>query len=217
MTDGPVQSLASPAGSAVTIRRGPATGQMIEAAALFYETFGAKLTLWPALPRDRARAVALIAGCVHPACVYTAVDGGGAVVSVAFAGPSLLRPRAAALRAAYGSFGAAWRLVVLRVLSAAPQERRVVHLDGFTVAAPLRGAGVGSAMLERIVCDARLGGARAVVLVVGAISPAVRLYHAFGFRDVGTLRTGPLRHRIGYSVLTKMRLDLIHHPTGGTS
>ena len=72
-------------------------------------------------------------------------------------------------------------------------------------------------MLRRIIADAGCERARAIVLVVGATSPAVRLYHAFGFRDVGTTRTGPFRHRIGYSVLTKMRLDLIHHSTGGTS
>jgi ribosomal protein S18 acetylase RimI-like enzyme len=200
--------VASATAGAVVIHGGLSGGRAAEAAELFHDTFGAKLTLWPALPRDRARAVALIAGCVQPACVYTAVDEGGAVVGVAFAGPSLLRPDTAALRAAYGSYGAAWRLAVLRVLSAAPQERGVVHLDGFTVAAPLRGAGIGSAVLRRIIADAGRGGARAIELVVGATSPAVRLYHAFGFRDVGTLRTGPFRRRLGYARLTKMRLDI---------
>jgi GNAT superfamily N-acetyltransferase len=208
MTSGAPRTPASPDASAVTFRRGLAAGQAVAAAALFYETFGAKLTLWPALPRDRAGAVALIAGCVHPACVYTAFDEGGAVVGVAFAGPSLLRLDAGALRAAYGDCGAWWRLAVLRALSAAPQERGVVHLDGFTVVVSLRGAGIGSAMLRRIIADARLGGARAIELTVGATSPAVRLYHAFGFRDVGTLRTGPFRRRLGYARLTKMRLDI---------
>jgi ribosomal protein S18 acetylase RimI-like enzyme len=208
MTSGAPQTLAPRAAPEVTIRRGLAAGQAVAAAALFYETFGAKLTLWPALPRERARAVALIAGCVHPACVYTAFDEGGAVVGVAFAGPSLLRLDAGALRAAYGSFGAAWRLAVLRALSAAPQERGVIHLDGFTVTPALRGAGIGSAMLERICSDTRRGGARAIVLTVGATSPAVRLYHAFGFRDVGTIRTGPFCRRLGYARLTKMRLDI---------
>jgi ribosomal protein S18 acetylase RimI-like enzyme len=208
MTGTPAQSPAAPAASAVTICRGLVAEQAVEAATLFHETFGAKLSFWPALPRDRARAVALIAGCLHPACVYTAFDEGGAVVGVAFAGPSLLRLDAAALRAAYGDCGASWRLAVLRALSAAPQERGVIHLDGFTVTPALRGAGIGSAILRRIIVDARLGGARAIELVVGATSPAVRLYHAFGFRDVGTLHTGPFRHRIGYRRLTKMRLDM---------
>ncbi len=167
MTSGAPLTSVFRAAPAVTIRRGLAAGQAVEAAALFYETFRAKLSFWPALPRDRARAVALIAGCVEPACVYAALKEDGAVVGVAFAGVRLLRPDLTALRAAYGSFGASWRRAAARALSGALRERGVIHLDGFTVAPTLRNAGIGSAMLRRIVSDARRGGGRALVLSGG--------------------------------------------------
>jgi GNAT superfamily N-acetyltransferase len=175
---------------------------------LFHDTFGAKLTFWPVLPRDRARAEALVAACIDRDNVYVAVDADDQVVGVALAGARLLRPDHAALRAACGPAGAACRLAALRLLAAAPAERGVIHLDGFTVAPRVRACGIGSAMLERLIADARSQGVRAIALVVGDHSPARRLYHRFGFRDTGSTPTGPFRRRVGYAHLTRMRLDI---------
>ncbi|MEI6727662.1 MAG: GNAT family N-acetyltransferase [Actinomycetes bacterium] len=191
----------------VRIQRGVAASES-EWARLFHDTFGAKLTFWPVLPRDRARAKALVAACVARDSVYVAVDADDQVVGVALAGARLLRPDRAALRAAYGPVGGACRLAALRLLAAAPDKRGVVHLDGFTVAPKVRGGGIGSAMLERVIADARSQGVRAIELVVGDLSPARRLYHRFGFRDTGSTPTGPFRRRIGYAHLTRMRLDI---------
>ncbi len=210
----PASGVAGARASKVRIERGVSARDR-EWARLFHDTFGEKLTFWPVLPRDRGRAVALIAACVDRDSVYVAIDDEARAVGGALAGTGLLRPDAAAVRAACGPLGAAWRVPVLRLLAALPGERGVIHLDGFTVVPPLRDRGIGSAMLERIVADARGAGVRALTLVVGDASPACRLYHAFGFRDVGSTPTLPLRRRIGYAHLTRMRLD-ITQPQGST-
>jgi ribosomal protein S18 acetylase RimI-like enzyme len=179
-------------------------------AAVFHEAFGAMLTFWPALPRDRARALWVVAHTVDPACVYLALDADGGVCGVAFAGRRLLRADREALGRVYGRWGAAWRTACLRPAGAgaASGDRRDVELDGFAVAPEHRGAGIGSAMLSRIIAEARRDGAPGVSLVVGETSPARRLYERFGFSAGRRIPVLFFASRVGYARLVRMRLDL---------
>jgi L-amino acid N-acyltransferase YncA len=61
--------------------------------------------------------------------------------------------------------------------------------DSVYVAGWARGRGVGGALLDRVVAEARAGGARQMVAVIGdsANLASVRLHRACGFTEVGTL------------------------------
>ena len=203
-------STSSAATPEVRVIRGAPARSARQWAAVFYEAFEAMLTFWPALPRNRARALWVVAHTVDPACVYLALDAHGGVCGVAFAGRRLLRADREALGRVYGRWGAAWRTAVLgrAGAGATPGGGRDVELDGFAVAPELRGAGVGSAMLSRVIDDARRAGAPGVSLVVGETSPARRLYERFGFSAGRRIPVLFFASRVGYARLVRMRLDL---------
>jgi GNAT superfamily N-acetyltransferase len=62
-----------------------------------------------------------------------------------------------------------------------------------------RGTGVGAAMLDRLLADARAAGLPGVSLSVRATNPARRLYERFGFRPVDDAET---TNRTGSTSLT---------------
>jgi ribosomal protein S18 acetylase RimI-like enzyme len=60
-----------------------------------------------------------------------------------------------------------------------------MHLFALEVATERRGEGIGSAIVERVIEEARSRGCTRVYLEVRADNPARRLYHRLGFRRVG--------------------------------
>jgi ribosomal protein S18 acetylase RimI-like enzyme len=64
-------------------------------------------------------------------------------------------------------------------------EAESMHLFALEVALRLRRRGVGSAIVERVIEEARARGCTRVYLEVRTDNPARRLYHRLGFRRVG--------------------------------
>jgi ribosomal-protein-alanine N-acetyltransferase len=60
-----------------------------------------------------------------------------------------------------------------------------MHLFALEVATTRRNEGIGSAIVEHVVAEARRRGCRRVYLEVRTDNPARRLYHRLGFRRVG--------------------------------
>ena len=180
-------------------------------AELFYLSFGDKLA-GLVLPRDRAAGVEFLAKSFCLDEVYAALDPAGRVLGVAFVTghERILCVSRAALAAAYGTFGGAWRYAAYRALSggrrAYPKDVR--GLEGFSVSTECRGKGIGAAMIDRIANDARSEGARAIELNVGDTNPARHLYERSGFKQTRTGRVGPFAKRLGFKRFVYYELEL---------
>jgi ribosomal protein S18 acetylase RimI-like enzyme len=60
-----------------------------------------------------------------------------------------------------------------------------MHLFALEVATEHRGEGIGTAIIEHVIAEARRRGCQRVYLEVRTDNPARRLYHRLGFRRVG--------------------------------
>lgn len=189
---------------AVIIRRGLATDERPIAARLYWEAFERKLevSLGP-----RSRALAFLELALRPDHALVALDGEGGVVGIAgfktkdgtFVGGDFKD-----LRTIYGPLGALWRLFPLALFERATTPDRLV-MDGICVDRHARGRGVGTALLEAMVEEARKRGLRAVQLEVVDTNPRARaLYERRGFKPAGTAQMGPLGPVLGFRSATTM-------------
>jgi ribosomal protein S18 acetylase RimI-like enzyme len=153
------------------------------------------------LPRGREARVRLIASSLRLEKLYVALAGDDRILGVAIVtghGP-VTRLERHALVDAFGRWGGTWRHAIVRLL----MRRRHRYpgatrgLEGFVVAPTCRGRGIGGAMLERIIADARSERARAIELNVGDSNPAMHLYERAGFRVTRSIPVGPIARRLG--------------------
>lgn len=206
--ESPASALTRPCALARIIER-PAPALMREAAALFFDTFGFKMP-WPVLPTDRERAVELIATSIRPDGAYIALDANDVVIAVAYVSGTgdVLCLDGTALRRVWGPWGSFWRRTAVALARIGSRRSTTLSIEGIAVRADCRAAGVGSALLHRIIGDARTAGFQAVSLDVGDDNPkARRLYERFGFRvtrSVWAPNLGVARFRS----LVFMQLDL---------
>jgi ribosomal protein S18 acetylase RimI-like enzyme len=202
---------ALPSCAPVRVVRGVEASQARRVAELFYLSFGAKLA-GLVLPRDREAGIDLLAHSLCLGEVYAALDEDGEALGVALVTGHgrLLEPDRDALVRAFGRFGGAWRWTAYRLLSLRrrtyPGDQR--GLEGFSVDPACRGRGVGSAMVERIIEDARAEGARAIELSVGDTNPARHLYERAGFEATRTGGVGLFARRLGFKRLVYYELRL---------
>jgi GNAT superfamily N-acetyltransferase len=191
--------------------RGVDSSQAVRIAELFYLSFGEKLA-GLVLPKDREAGIAFLAKSFCLDEVYAALDSAGRVLGVAFVTghQRILCVKRDALTAAYGRFGGAWRYAAYRALSGRRRTypRDVRGLEGFSVSPECRGKGIGAAMIDRIVSDARTEGARAIELNVGDINPARHLYERSGFKQTRTGGVGPFAKRLGFKRFVYYELEL---------
>jgi GNAT superfamily N-acetyltransferase len=164
-----------------------------------------------ALPRDSDAAVVLFAASVSLDEVYAALDPDGRVLGVALvAGRApILHPTRAALAAAFGSVGGSVRYALFRLLGTWERYPKSTRgLEWFSVDPACRGTGVGSAIVERIIADARAEGVRAIKLDAGDTNPARHLYERFGFVQTRTVPVWPFTRRLGFRRFVFYRLEL---------
>lgn len=182
----------------IHIRFGLPEDHRAEAAALYWQAFGSKLgrVLGP-----EPMALRFLQRVMRADHCLTAMDDDGRLLGLAgfkthaasFAGGSL-----ADLRSVYGLVGGFWRGFLLQLLGREVDNQRFL-LDGLCVSDQARGQGVGTALLEAVVAEARQRGYRAVRLDVVDTNPRARaLYERRGFVLDRTAGIGPLRLVFGF-------------------
>ena len=112
------------------------------------------------------------------------------------------------LRGVYGWWGGFWRGLVLDLLERKTEPDQLL-MDGIFVSGNARGQGIGSALLEAIFEETRQRGHSCVRLDVIDTNPRARaLYERFGFEEISSEETGPLKHLFGFSKATRMEKRL---------
>jgi ribosomal protein S18 acetylase RimI-like enzyme len=182
----------------IHIRFGLPEDHRAAAAVLYWQAFGGKLgrVLGP-----EPMALRFLQRVMRADHCLTAIDDDGRLLGIAgfktpessFAGGSL-----ADLRAVYGRFGGFWRGIALQLLGRDVDNQRFL-LDGLCVSDSARGQGLGTALLEAVVAEARSRGYHAVRLdVVDTNTRARALYERRGFVLDHTAGIGPLRLIFGF-------------------
>lgn len=182
----------------IDIRFGLTDDHRAEAAVLYWQAFGGKLgrVLGP-----EPMALRFLQRVMQADQCLTAIDTDGRLLGLAgfktpeasFAGGSRDD-----LRAVYGRFGGFWRGLALQLLGRDVDNQRFL-LDGLCVSDSARGQGLGTALLEAVVAEARRRGYPAVRLdVVDTNTRARALYERRGFVLDRTAGIGPLRLIFGF-------------------
>ena len=175
-----------------------------QAAALYWQAFGSKLgrVLGP-----EPMALAFLGRVIRgDHCLYVLDEGGELVGIAGFKSPngSFASGQPQDMRAVYGWAGAAWRTAALHLLQSEIDNDRFL-VDGICVSHNHRGQGVGSALLDALVAEARFRGYGAIRLeVIDTNIRARALYERMGFAAWRHETLGPLRHLFGFSRATTM-------------
>ena len=178
------------------------------AARMYWQAFGGKLgrVLGP-----EARALEFLTRVMRADhCLY-AEDAEGRLLGLAgFKSPagSFAGGTPEQLRSVYGRFGAAWRMGLLHLLQDEVDNERFL-IDGICVAREWRGQGIGSALIDALIAEARWRGYGAIRLdVVDSNLRARALYERMGFCPWRSETLGLLRHAFGFAKATTMVLPL---------
>lgn len=189
---------------ACAIRQGLPQALRAEAARLYWQAFGGKLgrVLGPDF-----QALAFLNRVIREDHCFVALAPSGDLLGLAgfkslegnFAGGGM-----ADMRAVYGWWGSQWRAAALWWLSREVDNDSFL-IDGICVAAPARGAGVGSALVAALCAEAQARGYPSIRLdVVDTNHRARALYERLGFSATRAQTLGPLRHLFGFSTAITM-------------
>ena len=179
-----------------------------DAARLYWQAFGSKLgrILGP-----EKRAIAFLTRVLRPDhCFYVLGDDGCLLGIAGFKSPagSFASGSATDLHAVYGRVGGLWRQFLLRLLQSEVDNDRFL-IDGICVAREWRGRGIGSALVDALVSEARWRGYNTVRLdVIDANVRARALYERMGFAPWKSETLGWLRHVFGFTRSTTMVREL---------
>lgn len=173
-------------------------------AALYWEAFGEKLGR---LLGPEGKALPYIADALSPDHAFCARNRNGDILGVAgFKSPegALVSGQITEMVPHYGIVGALWRMAALAALSSEVDNRRFL-VDGLFVAAPYRGQGIGSRLLQSIAQEAADRGYDEIRLdVIDTNGRARSLYERRGFEAVDRNRTGLLSALFGFTSATVM-------------
>jgi ribosomal protein S18 acetylase RimI-like enzyme len=173
-------------------------------AALYWEAFGEKLGR---LLGPEHKALPYIANALSPDHAFSARDGDGQILGVAgfkSHDGSLVSGHFSMMVPHYGMAGTVWRMAALAALSSDVDNRRFL-IDGLFVAAPFRGQGIGSRLLQSIAQEAADRGYDEIRLdVIDTNGRARALYERRGFEAVARNRTGLLSAVFGFKSATVM-------------
>ncbi|SIT85830.1 Acetyltransferase (GNAT) family protein [Yoonia rosea] len=179
-----------------------------EAAILYWDAFGEKLgfTMGP-----KYQALMFVRSVLRPDHGICAHDDNGRLLGIAgfkTAQGALVGGDFNDLRKVYGWVSAAIRCSLLSLLERDTENERFL-MDGLFVAPEARGKGVGTALLDAIVDEARRRGFDQVRLDVVDTNPRAKaLYRYVGFKEVKTSKIGLLKHVFGFSASTTMVRDV---------
>ena len=192
----------------VRLLQGLTAAQRAEAAALYWQAFGAKLGR---VMGPEVKAMAFIERVLDPAHMIAAVDARGHVLGVigfrTLEG-SFVGGDRADLRAVYGRFGAFWRGLALQLL-AQDLAQGTLCVDGCAVTGPMRGRGLGAALLEALCAEAQARGYRVLRLdVVDENLRAKARYHRLGFAVTGRAERWLTAAIFGYRTAVAMERPL---------
>ncbi|MGQ0610861.1 MAG: GNAT family N-acetyltransferase [Paracoccaceae bacterium] len=175
-----------------------------EAARLYWQAFGGKLG---AVLGPEPRALAYLERAIRADHVIALVGADHELLGIAgFKTPegSFSGGTTADLRAAYGRFGAAWRVWVLSLLAGEIDNDRFL-IDGICVRAGQRGRGHGRRLLDALCQEARRRQYDYIRLdVIDSNWRARALYEREGFVAVKSDPIGLLRHVFGFASSTTM-------------
>lgn len=179
-----------------------------EAAALYWEAFGEKLGF---VMGPKYQALMFVRSVLRPDHGICAHDEDGRLLGIAGFKTSrgaLVGGEFSDLRRAYGWTSAAIRTLLLAALERDTENERFL-MDGLFVAPEARGLGVGTALLDAVVAEAKQRGYDQVRLDVVDTNPRAKaLYRHVGFKEVQTVNTGFLRHIFVFRSATTMVRDV---------
>lgn len=169
----------------IALRHGLAGEHRAEAARLYWQAFGSKLGR---VMGPEPKALRFIARVIEVSHVISAIDESGELIGVV----GFRTPRGSFvggcwddLVAIYGRAGALWRAACLHLL-AHDLAPKVMMVDGIAVRPDRRGTGVGAALIESLVAEARDRGYDALCLdVIDENLRARALYQRLGFEVTG--------------------------------
>ena len=190
------------------ITEGFPDGQRERAAELFWEAFSGKLGR---VLRPEPRALAFLERALTPAHALCALSDSGELIGLAGLKTSaggLVTAGRAEVAQVYGRLGALWRAAVLDRFEHRLTDRQLL-VDGLFVAPQARGRGVGSALLEAVLREARWRGLDEVRLAVADGNPRARaLYERHGFLPAERADLWPYAWLFGFRHTTTMHLWL---------
>lgn len=195
-----------------SIRRGFPGDQREEAARLYWQAFGGKLSR---VMGPDGRALRFLARGLRTDHCFSALDGRGRLIGLAgfkselgsFSGGTR-----SDLRRVYGVIGSAWRAGLLRLLSHEVDNERFL-IDGIAVTPGAQGRGVGTALIAALCREAERRGYEAIRLEVIEGNPRARaLYERLGFVATHTDHLGLLRYAFGFKAATTMVRPLNQPP-----
>jgi ribosomal protein S18 acetylase RimI-like enzyme len=175
---------------------------------LYWQAFGGKLGR---VFGPEEKAIAFLMRVIRNDHCICAVDQDGVLLGIAgFKSHmgSFASGQVEDLQAIYGPLGAGWRSLALNLLQRDVDNDRFL-VDGICVAREVRGQGVGSALLEALIAEARWRGFDAIRLdVIDTNLRARALYERMGFQPWRTDSAGPLKYIFGFDRSTAMVRDL---------
>jgi ribosomal protein S18 acetylase RimI-like enzyme len=196
----------------VRIARGLTDEQVTAASAILLEAFDEKIA-HELRPVSDEQAMRIIAAGMAPERAWSAVDADGSLVGLTGVGTAarpFYRVPFSVLAGEFGLAGALWRRAYeLPEAVARPRRRDTWRVEVLAVRADVRGAGIGTALLEAVAAEARATGAKRLLLeVVDTNGRAKDLYERAGFHCARTIRSGILTSGAGYDAIHFMRQDL---------
>lgn len=190
------------------VRQGLPEVYRTQAAKLYWEAFGGKLGI--VLGPER-KGIAFLERSLRPDhCIHALSEEGELIGLAGFKTPngSFSGGTPEQMTAVYGVFGSSWRRFLLRLLQSEIDNERFL-VDGICVARGWRGRGVGTALVDALLGEARWRGYPSVRLdVIDANIRARELYERLGFTPRHSENIGLLRHFFGFSRSTTMIFDL---------
>lgn len=179
-----------------------------EATSLYWDAFGEKLgfTMGP-----KYQALMFVRSVLRPDHGICAHDDNGKLLGIAgfkTIHGSLVGGDFKDMRRVYGWISASIRMALLSLLEQDVENDRFL-MDGLFVAPEARGNGVGTALLDAVVDEAKRRGYAQVRLDVVDTNPRAKaLYRHVGFKELKTVKIGPLKHIFGFSASTTMVRDV---------